>query len=60
MDLIAAIVEDALDEALGTSRGKWALVVVAALAGVAGGVWLSRRVRPAAPAPLVPAELDAA
>jgi hypothetical protein len=41
VDTIAAILEDAIDDALGTARARWwTLAVVAAAAAVAGGVWL--------------------
>ena len=38
-----SFVEEAIDEALGTSRHKWALIVVALVAGATAAFWLTNR-----------------
>ena len=40
---------EALEEAIGTSTKKWALIVVAVLAGAIVALWLTRRRRQAGP-----------
>lgn len=40
---------EAVDEAIGTSPKKWALIVVALLAGAIAALWLTRRRRQAGP-----------
>ena len=45
---VAALVDEAIQEAIGTSPKKWALVVVALITGAIVAVWLTRRTRPAA------------
>ena len=41
----AAIVEEALEEAVGRSSKKWALVVVALVVGALAACWWMRRAR---------------
>ena len=38
-----SFVEEAIDEVVGTSRHKWALIVVALLAGATAAFWLTNR-----------------
>ena len=40
---------EVVDEAIGTSPKKWALIVVAMLAGAIAALWLTRRRRQAGP-----------
>jgi hypothetical protein len=42
---VAAIIEEALEEAVGISSKKWALVVVALVAGALAAFWWMRRTR---------------
>ncbi len=42
---IDAIIDEAIDEAIGTSSKKWALVLVALVVGVMGALWLVGRAR---------------
>jgi hypothetical protein len=53
MDTVTAILDEAIKETIGTSRKKWALVVVALAAGAMGALWLTRRTRSTGPAPTV-------
>jgi hypothetical protein len=57
VDRVTEVLEEAIRETTGASSKKWALVVVAFLAGAIGVVWLTRRSRSAAP---VTVEADAA
>jgi len=50
VEQVGAVVDEALREAIGTSHKKWALVVVAFVAGAIGAAWLIRRARSAEPA----------
>ena len=45
VDQVGAVVDEAFKEAIGISGKKWALVVVAFVAGAIGAVWLIRRPR---------------
>jgi hypothetical protein len=56
MDTVNAILDEAIKETIGTSRKKWALVVVALAAGALGALWLTRRIRSTGPAATVPAD----
>ena len=47
---IDAIIDEAINEAIGTSSKKWALVLVALVVGVMGALWLVGRARSTAPA----------
>jgi hypothetical protein len=49
MDNATAVVDEAIKEAIGVSPRKWALVVVAFVAGALGVVWLTRRARATRP-----------
>jgi hypothetical protein len=54
MDAVTAVVDEALKEAIGTSRRRWALVVVAFAAGALGAFWIIRRARSATPETVQP------
>ena len=45
VEKVAAFVDEAIDEAIGTSHKKWALIVVALIIGAAGALWFTRRGR---------------
>ena len=47
VDAVTAVLDEALMETIGASRKKWALLVVAFVAGALGAVWLARRTRSA-------------
>ena len=49
MDSATAVVDEAIKEAIGVSPRKWALVVVAFVAGTLGAFWLTRRARATRP-----------
>ena len=38
-----AFVEEVINETMGTSHRKWALLLVAMLVGAVGALWLTRR-----------------
>ena len=57
VEQVGAVVDEAFKEAIGISGKKWALVVVAFVAGAIGAVWLIRRARSAEPA-IVPATAE--
>ena len=42
---VAAVLDEALDEAVGRSSKKWALVLVALVVGAAVAFWLTHRAR---------------
>ena len=44
-ELVAAIVDEAVDEAVGRSSKKWALVLLALVVGAAVAFWLTHRAR---------------
>lgn len=44
--VVNAFLEEAIEEAFGTSPRKWALVLLALVAGALGALWLTRRRRP--------------
>jgi hypothetical protein len=50
MDPVITILDEAIKETIGVSRKKWALVVVALVAGALGALWLTRRAHSARPA----------
>ena len=50
MDAVTAVLDEAIMETIGASRRKWAVVVVALVAGALGALWLTRRGGSAAPA----------
>ena len=50
VDPVTTVVDEAVFEALGGSRRKWALVVVALAATAFGAMWISALVRPGLPA----------
>jgi hypothetical protein len=50
MESINAFAAEVIEEAIGTSRKKWALLIVALVAGAMGALWLVRRTRSAEPA----------
>jgi hypothetical protein len=50
MDPVTDVLNEAVMETIGASPKKWALVVVAFVAGALAVVWLTRRVHSAAPA----------
>ena len=54
MDQVGAVLDEAINEAIGLSRKKWALVLVALAVGAIGACWLLRRDRS------VPAEVSPA
>jgi hypothetical protein len=45
MEQVEAILDEALKETVGISSKKWALVLVALVAGALGAFWLVRRAR---------------
>jgi hypothetical protein len=47
---VTAFVEEAIEEAMGISPRKWALLLVAVAVGAIGALWLTRRARQAEPA----------
>jgi hypothetical protein len=55
-DEVSAIVDEALDEAIGRSNKKWALVLLALVAGATVAFWMTRRARSTEPAD-APAEV---
>ena len=57
VDRVTEVLEEAIRETTGASSKKWALVVVAFVAGALGVLWLTRRSRSAEPVTL---EADAA
>ena len=50
MERVDAILDEALNETIGTSSKKWALVLVALVVGAMGAFWLVRRARSPEPA----------
>jgi hypothetical protein len=50
VDRVAEVLEEAVRETTGASGKKWALVVVAFVAGAVGVLWLTRRSHTAGPA----------
>ena len=50
MDPVTAILDEAIKETIGVSRKKWAVVLVAFVAGALGVLWLTRRAHSARPA----------
>ena len=42
---VAAVLDEALDEAVGRSSKKWALVLLALVAGAAVAFWMTHRAR---------------
>ena len=55
VDPVTTVLDEAIMETIGTSRKKWALVVVAFVAGALGVLWLTRRAHSHRPA-TVPAD----
>jgi hypothetical protein len=49
MEPINAFAAEVIKEAIGTSRKKWALLIVALVAGAMGAMWLVRRTRSVEP-----------
>ena len=58
MDSATAVVDEAILETIGASPKKWALVVVATVAGALGALWLTRRARSTRP-PAIPSDAAA-
>ena len=56
MEPINAFAAEVIRETIGGSRKKWALLVVALVAGAAGALWLVRRARSVEPAVAADAE----
>ena len=56
MEAFEEFVAEVIEEAVGTSRKKWALLVVALVAGAVGVRWLVRRRRSVEPAVAVNAQ----
>jgi hypothetical protein len=54
-----AFVEEVINETMGTSHRKWALLLVAMLVGAVGALWLTRRTGGTEPA-TAPAEIEPA
>lgn len=54
---VEQVIDEAIDEATGRSPKRWALIVVAFVAGVMVAVWLTRRSRSADSATVRP-EVD--
>jgi hypothetical protein len=52
VDRVTEVLEEAIRETTGASSKKWALVVVAFVAGALGVLWLTRRSRSADPVTL--------
>ena len=50
MESMNAFIDEVIAETIGGSRKKWALLVVAFVAGAIGALWLVRRMRRAGPA----------
>ena len=57
VDRVTEVLDEAIRETVGVSHKKWALVVVAFVAGALGVVWLTRRAHAAGPTAV---EADAA
>jgi len=55
MDQVTAVLDEAIKETIGVSHKKWALVVVALVAGALGALWLTRRAHSSRPG-TVPAD----